>query len=86
MEIKESRALPGGMLNSKEHTEYEDWLEKLHKDIDKSKENSTKDSCPMPLMNAEAGANGCHNYDGTLMTSDDKNVGIFEVVYYESNK
>ena len=29
-----SRALPGGMLNSKERTEYEDWLEKLHKEID----------------------------------------------------
>ena len=29
-----SRALPGGMLNSKEKTEYEDWLEKLHKEID----------------------------------------------------
>ena len=77
-----SRALPGGMLNSKEKTEYEDWLEDLHKDIDKNK--SEKDCCPMPLMDSECGANGCHNYDGSLMTDENKVHGIFESVYSET--
>lgn len=71
----ESRALPGGMLNSKEKTEYEDWLEKLHKDIDSIKPD--KDTCSMPLMDAECGAPGCHNYDGTLMTDKNRAHGIY---------
>ena len=76
-----SRALPGGMLNSKEKTEYENWLESLHKDIDKIK--SEKDTCSMPLMDSECGANGCHNYDGTLMTDKNRVHGVFEAVYYD---
>ena len=77
-----SRALPGGMLNSKEKTEYEDWLEKLHKEIDSTK---TKiDSCPMPLMDNECGKNGCHNYDGSIITNKNKTDGnIIEADTYE---
>lgn len=74
-----SRALPGGMLNSKEKTEYEDWLEKLHKEIDSIKPE--KDSCSMPLMDSECGANGCHNYDGSLMTDKNRVHGTFEPEY-----
>ncbi len=79
-----SRALPGGMLNSKERTEYEDWLEKLHKEIDAIKPE--KDTCSMPLMDSECGANGCHNYDGTLMTDKNRVHGVFEAVYYDGLK
>lgn len=79
-----SRALPGGMLNSKEKTEYEDWLEKLHKEIDAIKPE--KDTCSMPLMDSECGANGCHNYDGTLMTDKNRVHGVFEAVYYDGLK
>lgn len=79
-----SRALPGGMLNSKERTEYEDWLEKLHKEIDAIKPE--KDTCSMPLMGSECGANGCHNYDGTLMTDKNRVHGVFEAVYYDGLK
>ena len=70
-----SRALPGGMLNSKEKTEYEDWLEKLHKKIDSIKPE--KDTCSMPLMDSECGANGCHNYDGSLITDKNRVHGIY---------
>ena len=79
-----SRALPGGMLNSKEKTEYEDWLEKLHKKIDSIKPE--KDTCSMPLMDSECGANGCHNYDGTLMTDKNRVHGVFEATYYDGLK
>ena len=79
-----SRALPGGMLNSKERTEYEDWLEKLHKEIDAIKPE--KDACSMPLMDSECGANGCHNYDGTLMTDKNRVHGVFEATYFDSLK
>jgi hypothetical protein len=79
-----SRALPGGMLNSKERTEYEDWLEKLHKEIDAIKPE--KDTCSMPLMDSECGANGCHNYDGTLMTDKNRVHGVFEATYFDSLK
>lgn len=79
-----SRALPGGMLNSKERTEYEDWLEKLHKEIDAIKPE--KDTCSMPLMDSECGANGCHNYDGTLMTDKNRVHGVFEATYYDGLK
>lgn len=77
-----SRALPGGMLNSKEKTEYENWLEKLHKKIDEVKPE--KDSCSMPLMDKECGENGCHNYDGSLMTNKNRIKGIFKDTYYEN--
>lgn len=79
-----SRALPGGMLNSKERTEYEDWLEKLHKEIDAIKPE--KDTCSMPLMDSECGANGCHNYDGTLMTDKNRVHGVFEANYFDNFK
>ena len=86
--FKESRALPGGMLHSKEKTEYEDWLEKLHKELDNAKKDNHKDTCSMPLMDSEAGANGCHNYDGSLMTDKNRVHGVFteqlfEMIYNE---
>lgn len=81
--FNESRALPGGMLNSKEHTEYEDWHENLLKEIDKKKQE--KDSCPMVLFDSEAGANGYHNNDGTLIEKkEDEKEKIFKTCYYEN--
>lgn len=83
--LNESRALPGGMLNSKEHTEYEDWLEQLHKKIDKNK--TEKDSCPMPLFDSEGSSNGCHNDDGSLIEDKkkkEKKLKIFESIYFDT--
>ena len=80
--LEESRALPGGMLNSKEKTEYENWLEKLHKELDNVSES--KDTCTMPLLGKDAGANGCHNYDGTLMTDKNRVHGVFTEQLFES--
>jgi hypothetical protein len=40
----------------------------------------------MPLMDSECGANGCHNYDGTLMTDKNRVHGVFEATYYDSLK
>ena len=62
-QMKESRALPGGNLSSEEKTDYENWLAERQKKHDKAK----KDETVWSLMNAEAGENGYHEYDGTLM-------------------
>lgn len=56
--IKESRALIGGNLDSTEKTEYEDWLEKIHKKIDDNK--GTTDKTVPPLFDDYATANGYH--------------------------
>lgn len=67
-QIKESRALPGGNLSSEEKTDYENWLVERQKKHDKAK----KDETVWQLMNAEAGENGYHEYDGTLIKKNKK--------------
>lgn len=61
--MRESRALPGGNLDSKEKTEYENWLEKLHKNLDKNKSKEDENWAPK-LFNSDCADNGYHDWDG----------------------
>lgn len=61
--MRESRALPGGNLDSKEKTEYENWLEKLHKNIDKNKSKEDDNWAPK-LFNTDCADNGYHDWNG----------------------
>lgn len=63
--VYESRALPGGMLNSKEKTDYENNLIERQKKFDKSK-SSVEVEGNLAMFNSDAGANGIHDYDGSL--------------------
>lgn len=62
--LNESRALPGGMLNSEEHTAYEDWLRDRHQKQDKVKAKEYGKN-KLGLYDDECGENGWHNWDGT---------------------
>jgi len=62
--MRESRALPGGMLNSEEKTAYEDFLRERHLKQDKVK-NKEYGKNKLGLYDDECGENGWHNWDGT---------------------
>lgn len=62
--IRESRALPGGMLNSEEKTAYEDFLRERHLKQDKVKAKEFGKN-KLGLYDDECGENGWHNWDGT---------------------
>ncbi len=62
--IRESRALPGGMINSEEKTAYEDWLRERHLKQDKVKAKEFGKN-KLGLYDDECGENGWHNWDGT---------------------
>lgn len=62
--IRESRALPGGMLNSEEKTAYEDFLRERHLKQDKVKAKEFGKN-KLGLYDDDCGENGWHNWDGT---------------------
>jgi hypothetical protein len=55
-------------LSSEEKTDYENWLAERQKKHDKAKQDETV----WHLMNAEAGENGWHEYDGTVIKRNKK--------------
>lgn len=59
--VTESRALPGGNLDSKEKTEYEDYLEKKERELDKRKVKNGNQA----LLDYDGTSNGYHGWDGT---------------------
>lgn len=66
--LKESRALPGGNLDSKEVTDYEKWLEKIHTKQDKAKVKEDENWAPK-LFNKECSENGYHDWEGNKLSS-----------------
>ncbi len=62
--MRESRALPGGMLNSEEKTAYEDFLRERHLKQDKVKAKEFGKN-KLGLYDDDCGENGWHNWDGT---------------------
>ena len=70
--MRESRALPGGMLNSEEKTAYEDFLRERHLKQDKVK-NKEYGKNKLGLYDDECGENGWHNWDGTKIERKIKN-------------
>lgn len=66
--LKESRALPGGNLDSKEVTDYEKWLEKIHNKQDKAKTKEDPNWAPK-LFNKECSENGYHDWEGNKLSS-----------------
>lgn|SRR5574344_84100 len=78
MNYKESRALPGGMLNSKEKTEYEDWIESKNKAVDKAKESDNFKS--YGVLDKDCGSNGYHDDEGNEIKLSDYSK-IFSDIY-----
>ena len=66
--LKESRALPGGNLDSKEVTDYEKWLEKIHTKQDKAKVKEDENWAPK-LFDKECSENGYHDWEGNKLSS-----------------
>lgn len=66
--LKESKALPGGNLDSKETTDYEKWLEKIHTKQDKAKVNEDEKWAPK-LFDKECSENGYHDWEGKKLNS-----------------
>lgn len=66
--LKESRALPGGNLDSKEVTDYEKWLEKIHTKQDKAKAKEDPNWAPK-LFDKECSENGYHDWEGNKLSS-----------------
>lgn len=64
--VRESRALPGGMLDSKEKTDYENDLLKHQEAQDKAKDKKDDENLNAFLFDKECGENGNHEKDGTL--------------------
>lgn len=62
--IRESRALIGGSLESKEKTDYENTLEEHNK---KRSYNKTVDSIDQKLTGVDSGAHGKHEWTGELI-------------------
>jgi hypothetical protein len=61
--IRESRALIGGSLESKEKTDYENTLEEHNK---KRKYDKVVDSIDQKLTGPDSGAHGKHEWTGEL--------------------
>lgn len=64
--VRESRALPGGMLDSKEKTDYENDLAKHQEAQDAAKDKKDDENLNAFLFDKECGQNGNHEKDGTL--------------------
>lgn len=65
--IKESKALPGGNLDSKETTDYEKTLAEHNKN--RKEKNPIEGNMQEKLKGPDCGANGIHNWDGSLKES-----------------
>lgn len=81
-ELRESRALPGGKLDSKEKTEYENWLEKKTKENDKKREGDSFKT--YGYMKSDCGENGYHDDEGEPIKLEDY-PKIFQEIYDKSN-
>lgn len=66
--LLESKALPGGNLDSGEVTDYEKWLEQLHNKQDKAKEKEDPNWAPR-LFDKECSENGYHDWEGKKLKS-----------------
>lgn len=65
--MKESKALPGGNLDSKETTDYEKTLAEHNKN--RKEKNPIEGNMQEKLKGPDCGANGIHNWDGSLKES-----------------